>query len=196
MTRQFFGWLHRYDNSLASVRCEIYLKNVIEKLMSQISSLADCKIANVKSILGFASINTAQSMTCVNDWIHNGLQVVCVCLHVILPHYADLAENIEHISRFVGYVLYNVCLRLVPSSQSFFMQYVGFIRPIRWNIFCDIYGLCVFALYFSPLLIVKICLLHLIPSSNRKYESLAFIMGQAMKQLYALHILPWPYWFK
>ena len=48
--------------------------------------------------------------------------------------------------------------------------------------------LCVFTLRISLVTILNRCVLFLVPSSNRKYESLP-ILGKGMKQLHALYIL-------
>ena len=60
----------------------------------------------------------------------------------------------------VRYILSSVCLRLIPFSQIFFMQYTG---------------LCVFSLPISLLMIARIFVLHLIIiiKLEFKYKSLA-----------------------
>ena len=65
-------------------------------------------------------------------WVHYGLKVLFVCLHMFHYHYSvDLSEIIEYIKCSLGIFLWSVCLRLSPFSESSFMQYIRLIVFVR-----------------------------------------------------------------
>ena len=57
-------------------------------------------------------------MVCANNWVHYGLMVVLVCLHIKLPdyhHYADVSESIELFKLLVRYILSSAYLKFIFS---------------------------------------------------------------------------------
>ena len=70
----------------------------------------------------FVSI-TLPSMMCANNWIHLGLKVILVCLHIALSNGLSLLcwQIWKHwiYKMHVRYILSSVCLRLRPFSQLF-----------------------------------------------------------------------------
>ena len=99
-----------------------------------------------------ASITTVQFVMSSNYWVHYGLKVIFVCVHIILPHhhnYVDISESTEHIKCLSSIFCHprSMCLRLNQFYQLSSMQYMG---------------LCVFSLPISLVMMVRIYELYLI----------------------------------
>ena len=92
-----------------------------------------------------------QSMVYANKWVHYGLKVVFLHLHITLSHYRHYVDSSEGIGNIkcLSDISCHVCMCNIKSSLSvFFYAYMG---------------LCVFSLPISLLMIVRIFVLdHII----------------------------------
>ena len=115
----------------------------------------------------FVSITIMQSMMCVNNWVHYGLKVVFVCVHIIsfhYHHYAELSESVEHI-KCSSCIFCRVCVLDEVSSLDYFLS--------------NVWGCVFFSLPISLLLVVGLFILHLI----------IIIKSEVCIFVYALYVL-------
>ena len=113
----------------------------------------------------FLSLFVNSLMMCTNNEVHYDPMVVFVCLRSTLLHYhifADLSESIEHLK----------CL-----SGTFSRECVSKMKSILSIIFRAMYGLRIFSLPISLMMIVRIRVLYLIIFINSEVRPVCHCLG-------------------
>ena len=116
--------------------------------------------------MGVFFITVMQSMMHANNRLHYGLKIVFVFLQITLSryrHYADWYENIE---------------KMKITRQVHSIDRMSEVKSILSTTFCKIYMAECFSL---SILFWWLCeyLYFILPSSNRKYASLATVWGRS-----------------
>ena len=112
-----------------------------------------CSDSNGWQIQISISINstTVQSMMCANNWVHYGLKISSVCLHLTLSYYhqyADPSENIEYIKCLPG-----VFCSVFFSDQVYIISYL--VMKYMWLCVCSALLMTVRKCVFNHIITIK-----------------------------------------